>query len=111
MVVGNIQHLTFNIQHFPSNIQHLTLNILQKESFCLPKRILLLSKTSPFTNKKEPFCSAKGLLLKYGCYWMLFPDVSSWILFLNILGLGQHQIEHYAYYSGESDARYCERTR
>ena len=25
-------------------------------------------------------------------------------LFLNILCLGQHQIEHYAYYSGESDA-------
>ena len=104
MVVGNIQHLTLNIQHFPPNIP-------QKESFCLPKRILLLSKTSPFTCKKEPFCSAKGLLLKYGCYWMLYPDVSSWFLFLNLLGLGQYQIEHYAYYSGESDARYCERTR
>ena len=111
MVVGNIQHLTLNIQHFPSNIQHLTLNILQKESFCLPKRILLLSKTSPFTCKKEPFCSAKGLLLKYGCCRMLYPDVLTLFLFLNILGLGQHQIEHYAYYCGESDARYCERTR
>ena len=97
MVVGNIQHLTFNI--------------LQKESFCTPKRILLHSKTSPFTNKKEPFCSAKGLLLKYGCFWMLYPDVLTLFLFLNLLGLGQHQIEHYAYYSGESDARYCERTR
>ena len=32
-------------------------------------------------------------------------------LFLNLLGLGQYQIEHYAYYSGESYARYCERTR
>ena len=104
MVVGNIQHLTLNIQH-------LTLNILQKDSFCLPKRILLLSKTSPFTCKKEPFCSAKGLLLKYGCCRMLYPDVLTLFLFLNILGLGQHQIEHYAYYSGESDARYCERTR
>ena len=64
MVVGNIQHLTFNIQHFPSNIQHLTLNILQK----------------------EPFCSAKGLLLKYGCckyavYWcvdVVFIPQPSW---------------------------------
>lgn len=93
------------------NIQHLTLNILQKESFCLPKRPLLHSKTSPFTNKKEPFCSAKGLLLKYGCCRMLYPDVLTLFLFLNILGLGQHQIEHYAYYGGESDARYCERTR
>ena len=64
MVVGNIQHFTFSI--------------LQKESFCLPKRILLLSKTSPFTNQKEPFCSAKGLLLKYGCCWTLYPNVSSW---------------------------------
>ena len=79
MVVGNIQHLTFNIQH-------LTLNILQKESFCLPKRPLLHSKTSPFTNKKEPFCSAKGLLLKYGCcqyavYWcvdVVFIPQYSW---------------------------------
>ena len=104
MVVGNIQHLTLNIQH-------LTLNILQKESFYLPKRILLLSKTSHFTSKKEPFCSAKGLLLKYGCCRMLYPDVLTLFLFLNILGLGQYQIEHYAYYSGESDARYCERTR
>ena len=100
----NIQHLTLNIQHFPSNIQHLTFNNLQKDSFCLPKRPLLHSKTSPFTNKKEPFCSAKGLLLKYGCCRMLYPDVLTLFLFLNILGLGQHQIEHYAYYSGESDA-------
>ena len=97
MVVGNIQHLTFNN--------------LQKESFCLPKRILLHSKTSPFTNKKEPFCSAKGLLLKYGCCRTLYPNVLLLVLFLNLFGLGQHQIEHYAYYSGESDARYCERTR
>ena len=111
MVVGNIQHLTLNIHHFPSNIQHLTLNILQKESFCLPKRVLLLSKTSPFTNQKESFCSAKGLLLKYGCRRMLYPNVFFVLLFLNLLGFGQYQIEHYAYYSGESDARYCERTR
>lgn len=74
MVVGNIQHLTFNI--------------LQKESFCFPKRPLLHSKTSPFTNKKEPFCSAKGLLLKYGCCRMLYPDVLTLFLFLNLLGLG-----------------------
>lgn len=96
MIVDNIQHLTLNIQHFPSNIPHLTLNI---------------SKRSPFTNKKEPFCSAKGLLLKYGCCRTLYPNVLLLVLFLNLLGLGQHQIEHYAYYGGESDARYCERTR
>lgn len=104
MVVGNIPHLTLNIsKRIPFAFQN--------DPFCTPKRVLLPTKTSPFTNKKEPFCSAKGLLLKYGCCRMLYPNVLLLVLFLNLLGLGQHQIEHYAYYSGESDARYCERTR